>query len=99
VSLGGVSDPDGDEVSYEIQSVTQDEPVFRGPDARLALPANGVWLRAERLGRGDGRVYRIEYTASDGQDGSCVGTAVVQVPHDAAHPVARDSGLWLNSFF
>jgi hypothetical protein len=99
VSLGGVSDPDGDEVSYEIQSVTQDEPVFRGPDARLALAANGVWLRAERLGRGDGRVYRIEYTASDGHDGSCLGTAVVQVPHDAAHPSARDSGLWLNSFF
>jgi Calx-beta domain-containing protein len=98
VSLGGVSDPDGDYVSYEIQSVTQDEPIFRGPDARLALAANGVWLRAERLGRGDGRVYRIEYTASDGHDGSCGGTAIVQVPHDAAHPVARDSGIWLNSF-
>jgi hypothetical protein len=98
VGLRGVSDPDGDEVSYEIQSVTQDEPVFRGPDARLASDSNGVWLRAERLGRGDGRVYRVEYSASDDHGNSCGGTALVSVPHDWAHPSAHDSGGLFDSF-
>jgi Calx-beta domain len=98
VTLGGATDSDGDELAYEIQAVTQDE-VGRGtPDARPAAEPNQVWLRAQRWGRGDGRIYRIEYTASDGRDAFCGGTAVVQVPHDSAHPVARDSGLWFSSF-
>lgn len=98
VSLGGVTDLDGDDVSYEIHSVTQDEPVFRGPDARLGSDSNGVWLRAERLGRGDGRVYRLDYSASDDHGNSCGGTAVVSVPHDWAHPWAHDSGSLFDSF-
>jgi hypothetical protein len=98
VSLGGVTDPDGDDVSYEIESVTQDEPVFHGPDARLGAQSNEVWLRAERLGRGDGRVYRVEYSASDGHGNSCGGTALVGVPHDWAHPLAQDSGGSFGSF-
>jgi Calx-beta domain len=98
VTLGGATDSDGDELAYEIQAVTQDE-VGRGtPDARPAAEPNQVWLRAQRWGRGDGRIYRIEYTASDGRDASCGGTAVVQVPHDSAHPVARDSRLLVDSF-
>jgi hypothetical protein len=98
VSLGGVTDPDGDDVSYEIGTVTQDEPVFRGPDARLGSQPNEVWLRAERLGRGDGRVYRIEYTASDDHGNLCGGTALVSVPHDWAHQLAHDSGASFDSF-
>jgi Calx-beta domain len=98
VSLGGVTDPDGDHVSYEIGSVTQDEPIFRGPDARRGAQSNEVWLRAERLGRGDGRVYRVEYSASDGHGNSCGGTALVGVPHDWAHPWAQDSGGSFSSF-
>ena len=98
VSLGGVTDPDGDDVSYEIGSVTQDEPVYRGPDARLGSQSNEVWLRAERSGRGDGRVYRVVYSASDGHGNSCGGTALVGVPHDSDHPSAVDSGGSFNSF-
>jgi Calx-beta domain len=97
VTLGGATDSDGDELAYEIRAVTQDEGGRRQPDARHASASNQVWLRAQRWGKGDGRVYRIEYTASDGQ-ASCDGTAVVQVPHDSAHPVARDSGLLVDSF-
>jgi hypothetical protein len=98
VSLRGVSDPDGDEVSYEIRSVTQDEPVFHGPDARLGSDSSGVWLRADRLGGGDGRVYRVAYSASDDHGNSCGGTALVSVPHDWAHPSAYDSGGLFDSF-
>jgi len=41
-----------------------------------------VSLRAERQGPGNGRVYRIAFTASDGQGDSCSGTVAVGVPHD-----------------
>jgi Calx-beta domain-containing protein len=98
VTLGGVTDADGDEVSYEVQWVTQDEPVGRGPDAVRGSARNGIWLRAERSGQGDGRVYRIEYVASDGQGNSCGGTALVGVPHDWKRRSAVDSGGSFDSF-
>jgi hypothetical protein len=97
VTLGGATDSDGDELAYEIRAVTQDEPGRRQPDARHASAPNQVWLRAQRWGKGDGRVYRIVYAASDDQ-ASCSGTAVVQVPHDSAHPTSQDSGVSVNSF-
>ena len=98
VSLAGASDPDGDALSYEIRSVTQDEPVLRRVGARGGERSNQVWLRAERLGKGDGRVYRIEYLARDGRGNACDGTAKVVVPHDRAHPGALDSGGSFDSF-
>jgi hypothetical protein len=98
VGLAGATDPDGDAVSYEIRSVTQDEPVLRGPDARRGERSDQVWLRAERRGKGDGRVYRIEYLAWDGHGNACDGTATVVVPHDRAHPAALDSGGSFDSF-
>jgi outer membrane biosynthesis protein TonB len=98
VTLGGAADADGDTVSYEVRSVTQDEPVGRGPDAVQGSAANELWLRAQRSGRGDGRVYRIEYAASDGHGNSCGGTALVGVPHDWKHQSAVDSGGSFDSF-
>lgn len=98
VSLSGATDSDGDALSYEIRSVTQDEPVLRGPDAKRGERSNQVWLRAERRGTGDGRLYRIEYLARDGQGNACDGTAKVVVPHDRGHPVALDSGGLFDSF-
>jgi hypothetical protein len=98
IALGGVTDADGDEVLYDVRSVTQDEPVGRGPDAVRGSAANEIWLRAERSGRGDGRVYRIEYVASDGHGNSCGGTALVGVPHDWSHRWAVDSGDSFDSF-
>jgi hypothetical protein len=85
VALGGVADPDGDEVQITVESVFQDEPVeARGsgrscPDAAL-LPDGGVALRPERA-RGDGRVYHLEFRADDGRGGTCTGTALVCVSH------------------
>ena len=43
---------------------------------------NQVWLRAERMGSGDGRAYAIAFTISDGHGGRCTGTVTVEVPHD-----------------
>ncbi|HZO60625.1 MAG TPA: hypothetical protein VFB51_13115 [Solirubrobacterales bacterium] len=80
VELGGASDPDGDPLTIRITGVTQDERVGPAPDAALAGGAGRVLLRAERDALGDGRVYRVAFTASDGLGGSCSGTATVHVP-------------------
>ena len=58
-----------------------------------------MFVRAERSGTGDGRVYRIAFDGSDGAGGTCSGTVTVGVPHDqrkGSTPV--DSGLSVNSF-
>jgi hypothetical protein len=90
VRLTGADDPDGDPVTIEITGVTQDEPV-RGkgdrtsPDARRTSDPNRVKLRAERGSKGDGRVYRISFRASDGAQ-SCTGEVKVGVPRKKHRP-------------
>jgi hypothetical protein len=90
VTLDGVTDPDGDPVSFSIDGVTQDEPVsgpgdHTSPDA-IVEASGEVRLRAERDPRGDGRVYRISFAASDGRGGQCSGTATVSVPRKKRTP-------------
>jgi hypothetical protein len=41
-----------------------------------------VWLRAARIGTGNGRTYTIAFTVRDAHGAACSGTAVVAVPHD-----------------
>ncbi len=41
-----------------------------------------IYLRAERSGKGTGRVYTITYTATDASGNSATATATVTVPHD-----------------
>jgi hypothetical protein len=88
VTLTGATDPDGDEVTLTITGVTQDEPVNgigdgnTSPDAQPGPSSNTVFVRAERSGRGDGRVYRISFTGADAAGGTCSGTVTVGVPHD-----------------
>jgi hypothetical protein len=104
IAFGGLTDPDGDTVEVTVDSVTQDEPVAgkndkTSPDAVLVPGAGQVRLRAERNPHGDGRVYRIAYTASDGHGGSCSGTLTVGVPRhngeqavDSAPPAYDSTG-------
>jgi hypothetical protein len=47
-------------------------------------------VRAERAGNGNGRVYVIMFTASDGHGGSCQGMLRVNVPHDRNHDAIDD---------
>jgi uncharacterized repeat protein (TIGR01451 family) len=88
ITLTGATDPDGDVVTLTVTGVTQDEPLNgpadgnTSPDATPGPASNQVNLRAERAGTGDGRVYRIGFSGSDGRGGSCTGTATVGVPHD-----------------
>jgi hypothetical protein len=96
VALGGVTDPDGDVPVVTITSITQDEPVSgngsgdAGPDGTGVGTASAS-VRAERHGKGDGRVYEIRFVADDGNGGICSGSARVGVPHNQGRaPV--DSG-------
>ena len=93
VSVMGVTDPDLDPVSITITAILQDEALNGRADGNTAFDASGVgtdvaMLRAERSGRGNGRVYVIEFTAIDlkpdgtPKGGSCTGTVEVGVRHD-----------------
>lgn len=86
IAVLGVIDPDDDPLSIAIDWVRQDEPVQSpgsgafGPDAIFG-PDGTVWLRAEREGGGDGRVYRIGLTATDSPHGAtCSAVIEVAVP-------------------
>jgi hypothetical protein len=105
ITLAGATDPDGDPVTITITGVTQDEPINglgdgdTSPDAQTGTASNKVFVRAERSGTGDGRVYEIAYTASDPAGATCTGSVTVGVPHDQGQgstPV--DSGQTVNSF-
>jgi hypothetical protein len=89
VAITGVTDPDGDPVALQVTQVSQDEPVNATGDGNTCPDASGVGtdtanLRAERSGNGDGRVYHVQFTASDGSGGSCTGEVTVCVPHSAS---------------
>jgi hypothetical protein len=103
ISLSGLTDPDGDPTTLTITGVTQDEPINglgdgdASPDAATAGSPSKVQIRAERSGKGDGRVYAINFTGADNRGGSCTGTVRVTVGHGAkGQPV--DSGQKYNSF-
>lgn len=83
VSVVGVGDPDNDPVTISITGVTQDEAVVSPgvgdsrPDA--VLHGSSADVRAQRLAAGDGRVYQLKFSATDGHGGSCTGTVSVGV--------------------
>jgi Tol biopolymer transport system component len=103
VTLAGATDPDGDAIAIRIKRVRQDEPVTAkggstSPDARPAPEPHQVQVRAERSPRGDGRVYRIGFTASDGNGGTCSGTATVTVPRHKRQTAIDSAPPSYNSF-
>lgn len=49
-------------------------------------------LRAERSGNGDGRIYEIVYTASDGSGNAVYDTVEVRVPHDMSGDMNETTG-------
>ena len=102
VSLDGATDPDGDPVTVSVDGVTQDEPVTgpgdpTSPDA-IDEGEGELRVRAERSPRGDGRVYRIAFTVTDGRGGSCSGTATVSVPRKKRKPAVDSAPPSYDSF-
>lgn len=100
VGVAGVVDAEDPTTNLVITSVTQDEPTNglgdgdMSPDA--AVDGEMVTLRAERSGLEDGRVYAINFTATDALGQSCSGTVTTGVPHNKkSTPV--DSGQAFDS--
>ena len=103
VGIVGVTDPNNDAVTLTVTGVTQDEPLNglgdgdTSPDA--VLHGTEVLLRAERAGAGNGRVYRLSFTADDGLiiGGQCTGSVIVCVPHDRKTSTCVHDGLLFDS--
>lgn len=99
-SITGVTDPDGDPVSIHVDSIFQDEPTNglgdgdTGPADATILGANSFNVRAERSGTANGRVYYVNFTATDAFGGTCSGTATIGVPHDQASAPVGDGQLF-----
>jgi dipeptidyl aminopeptidase/acylaminoacyl peptidase len=97
-----VPDPDRDSVTVSIDGVTQDEPVTGRGDATAPDAVDEgdgeLRVRAERNPQGDGRVYRIAFTATDGRGGSCSGTATVGVPRHRKKPAVDSAPPSYDSF-
>jgi len=100
VQIVGVTDPDNLSTTISVTSVTQDEPVNglgdgdTSPDA--VIQGQGALLRAERAGGGSGRVYQVNFTATDSKGGTCNGTVSVSVPL-SSQGTAIDNGQRYNS--
>ena len=87
VTIGGVTDPDGDPLVLTVTAIGQDEPVDASGDGATCPDASGVGLdrvslRSERSGQGDGRVYHVAFQAVDVCAATCTGIVSVCVRHD-----------------
>ena len=90
------TDAEGDALTLAVTAIRQDEPVGKGnsaPDGK-GVGAAAAELRAEKLGSGNGRVYHVSFTASDGHGGACTGVVRVAVPHDQAKPAVDGGPLY-----
>jgi hypothetical protein len=79
ITIEGVTDLDGDDLTITVDSITDDE----GSDPRdvSGLGSDVAVVRAQRDGKGDGREYTITFSVSDGTD-TVQASVVVLVPHD-----------------
>jgi hypothetical protein len=93
--VDGVTDPDGDAVTISIIGIQQDEPPAlgkQGPDAVIDGTGTAA-VRAARLGKSNGRAYKVFFAANDGKPGGAVsGVVYLSVPHDQGCPAAIDDG-------
>ena len=86
IQVEGVSDPDGDQVTVSIQCILQDEPVNDLGDGNTQWDASGInessaAVLSERAGLLNGRVYHIDYIATDVHGAQCGGEVLVAVDH------------------
>ena len=83
ININNLSDPDGDSLTVTVNEIYQDEQVnARGsgttaPDG-LGIGTNAPEVRDEHIVFGNGRQYRINFTAEDGLGGSCTGMVFVR---------------------
>ena len=101
LSVVGVVDPEGGAIRVRYTGILQDEPTNSVGDGNtmqdggIEQSGTSAWVRAERSGAGDGRVYLVNFTAMDPAGASCSGTARVGVAHDQrGRPAVLSPGRW-----
>lgn len=97
VEIINLADPDDDQVSITMTEVTQDEPISGLGDGDTSPDAfiwDDVFLRVERSGLGNGRVYQVSFTAVDDFGNSCTGTVSICVPHDKKSSCVDDGQIY-----
>ena len=82
-----------------VQCVSQDEPLNDLGDGNTEYDASGVgspyaYVRRERAGGGNGRMYHIDFTATNAQNEQCNGTVKVGVPQSKKKAVTDDGALY-----
>ena len=81
ITISGVTDVDGNPITITIISIFQDERTNKLGDGDTDIDGGAApgtaFVRAERSGTGNGRVYHITFSASDGNGGTCTGTVLV----------------------
>lgn len=99
IKIQNVTDPDGDPVTITITGITQDEPLTdKDKGDAYGIGTDKAWVRASRDGKGNGRVYKISFKASDGKGGESSGYVLVKVLHDQGNNnSAVDDGQIYNS--
>ncbi len=81
VSIGGVTDLEGNPVTIALTSIFQDEwRTYSGTPDGTGLGTSMARLRASRLNYGNGRVYHLRFTATDARGDACNGLVKVCVP-------------------
>lgn len=105
VEIDGVMDEHSiyNTITLDVTGITQDEPVNglgdgdSSPDGVILLldPADAVLVRAERSRTGNGRVYHVSFTASDGFE-TCNGAVQIAVPR-SRKDMAVDDGQTVDS--
>lgn len=106
ISFAGVTDPDGDAITITATAIWQDEPLTGSGQGAGNTPWDAtlspIRVRAERNGNpktpGNGRVYHVNFTATDPSGAFCTAVVAVCVPHDQ-RPGATciDGGSLVNS--
>ena len=82
-----VSDDDDDAPLVQLESITSNEPANEtgdgNPETDIVVTADGrIFLRAERSGSDQDRIYMLTYSARDAFDNVTYTTVEVRVPHD-----------------
>lgn len=101
VGVHGITEADGDPFTLTFTAVRQDEPLSRPgtPDA-TGVGTGALFLRSDRAGKGDGRVYHVTFEARDVLGAACAGEITVCVPHDNRKGAAcGDGGSVVDSSF
>jgi len=100
VTISGVTDSSGAAASVHVTGVTQDEPMsHRAADGCFdAQVVNGqLYVRRERQEGGNGRVYRVSFTAVSRDGGTEDGFVFVGVPRETNVRLAVNDGQIYNS--